>query len=79
MKVSRRRWLGIGMLMSAGVVAGDPVPDDAAGPDLELLEYLGGLVNEDDKWVGPDDMQNALDIRDREAFPDDKATAEVVQ
>ena len=25
-------------------------------PDLEFLEYLGGLVQEDEAWVGPDDM-----------------------
>lgn len=81
MKVSRRMWLGLGVVlgaMGARGVGADPAPTDPAGPDLELLEYLGGLVSDDDKWVGPDDMQGVLDTRDRETFPDDgPATAEV--
>jgi hypothetical protein len=78
MKVSRRVWLGFGLVLGAGAVMADPAPTDPAGPDLELLEYLGGLVSDDDKWVGPDDMQGVLDTKDREAFPDDgPATAEV--
>jgi len=80
MKVSRRWWRGLGVLIGVGVaatVAADPAPVEPAGPDLELLEYLGGLVSDDDKWVGPDDMQGALDTRDRGTFPDaGRATAE---
>lgn len=67
------------LLILAAEAAADPAPGDAETPDLELLEYLGGLVDEDDRWVGPDDMQGALDARDRAALPDDgAATAEVV-
>jgi hypothetical protein len=78
MKVSRRVWLGFGLLFGVGAVMADPAPTDPAGPDLELLEYLGGLVSDDDKWVGPDDMQGVLETRDRETIPDDgPATAEV--
>lgn len=80
MKGSRRVWLGLGLLVGAQVVVADPTPVEPPGPDLELLEYLGGLVNDDDKWVGPEDMQGALETRDRETFPDDdEATAEVMQ
>ena len=79
MKASRRWWLGLGLVIGAGTVVADPAPAaDPSSPDLELLEYLGGLVSDDDKWVGPDDMQGVLDTRDRAAFPDDApATAEI--
>jgi hypothetical protein len=73
-------WLGLGVLFAAGAAAADPGASDAQTPDLELLEYLGGLVDEADRWVGPDDMQGALDAGGPEMLPDDgAATAEVVR
>lgn len=78
MRVSASAWC-LALLILAAEAAADPAPGDAEGPDLELLEYLGGLVDENDRWVGPDDMQGALDARDRAILPDDgAATAEVM-
>ncbi len=31
--------------------------DMAEEPDLEFLEYLGGLVEEQGRWVGPEEME----------------------
>ncbi len=50
-------WFGLGML-----VGGRRRPPKVRrriepGPDIELLEYLGGLVQEQGRWVGPDDMR----------------------
>ena len=28
----------------------------ASAPELELLEYLGGLATQGSQWIGPDDM-----------------------
>jgi hypothetical protein len=73
-------WLGLGVLFGAASTAADPGADDSQTPDLELLEYLGGLVDEEDRLVGPDDMQGALDARGPEILPGDgAATAEVVR
>src|SRR5262245_57649329 len=44
-------WCALAMLCAGSVAAAD---SDA--PDLGFLEYLGGLVHEDEDWVGPDDM-----------------------
>ena len=72
--------LGLGVLFGAGLVMAAPEAAAEKTPDLELLEYLSGLVDTDDRWVGPDDMQGALDARGSEILrEDDAATAEVVR
>ena len=49
----RRDVAGIVFALLCGGVVG---ADEPAAPDVEFLEYLGGLVEEDDTWIGPDDM-----------------------
>jgi len=63
-------WLGIGMLLGAQASAeGATEPE----PDIELLEYLGGLVQEQGGWVGPDDMKGMVDERNAPIVRDDDA------
>ena len=50
-------WLGLGMLVSGQAPAAEDAVAAEPGPDIELLEYLGDLVEEQGRWVGPDDMK----------------------
>ena len=62
-------WLGLGVFVSGGTAATEAAPDEQ-GPDIELLQYLGDLVEEHDRLVGPDDMQGVVDmhvVRDGDA------------
>ena len=38
--------------LSTAIAAGREAP----APDLELLEYLGGLTTHGSQWLGPEDM-----------------------
>jgi hypothetical protein len=62
-------WLGIGMLVAAQAPAAERPAEPE--PDIELLEYLGGLVQEQGRWVGPDDMKATADERDPPIVRDD--------
>ena len=50
-------WFGLGVLFSAHATADEPAASKELFPDMELLEYLGDLVEEHERWVGPDDMR----------------------
>ena len=50
-------WFGLGVLFSAHATADEPAASEEPFPDMELLEYLGDLVEDHDRWVGPDDMR----------------------
>jgi hypothetical protein len=50
-------WLGFGMLVCAQAQASDSSVGVEQSPDIELLEYLGDLVQQKGHWVGPDDMK----------------------
>jgi len=63
-------WLGIGMLLGAQASAAEGAEPE---PDIELLEYLGGLVQEQGGWVGPDDMKGMVDERNAPIVGDDDA------
>lgn len=64
-------WLGIGMLLAGQTSAAEGATEPE--PDIELLEYLGGLVQEQGRWVGPDDMKATADERSAPIVPDDDA------
>jgi hypothetical protein len=64
-------WLGIGMLLGARASAAEGATEPE--PDIELLEYLGGLVQEQGGWVGPDDMKGMVDERNAPIVGDDDA------
>ena len=53
----------------------EPVEPAEPGPDIELLEYLGGLVRRARSWVGPDDMQGVSNERDAPIVLDDDAAS----
>jgi len=58
-------WFGLGVFVGTTAHAAEPTSATESGPDIELLEYLGGLVQErDEKWVGPDDMQAPTEDHD---------------
>ena len=64
-------WFGLGMLVGSTAAADQPAQPDA-GPDIELLEYLGTLVQaRDDRWVGPEDMRGAAEDPDAAIVLDD--------
>jgi hypothetical protein len=65
-------WLGL--LVGTTAAAAEHSSTTEQGPDIELLEYLGGMVEEHDKWVGPDDMPvGASDEHDVPFVVDDDA------
>ena len=51
-------WFSLGVLFSAHAAADQPAASEEQFPNIELLEYLGDLVEEDARWVGPDDMRS---------------------
>ncbi len=57
-------WFGLGMLVGGQAPAAEPANAGEQSPDIELLEYLGNLVQEQGRWVGPDDMKGVADERD---------------
>lgn len=63
--------LGIGMLLAGPTTAAESATEPE--PDIELLEYLGGLVQEQGRWVGPDDMNATADERKAPIVRDDDA------
>lgn len=69
-------WLGLGMLVGAQAQATESTSAAEPGPDIEMLEYLGGLVEEQGRWVGPDDMKALPDERDAPVVRDDDADGE---
>jgi hypothetical protein len=56
-------WISLGMLVGGQASAAESTNAAESGPDIELLEYLGGLVQEQGRWVGPDDMKGSPDER----------------
>jgi len=70
-------WLGLGLLVGAQTPAAEDANPNEQSPDIELLEYLGGLVEEHDRWVGPDDMKGPPEARDEPiAWDDDLGDAD---
>lgn len=57
-------WFGLGMLVGGQAPAAEPANPGEQSPDIELLEYLGDLVLEQGRWVGPDDMKGAADAHE---------------
>jgi hypothetical protein len=64
-------WIGLGMLVGGQASAAENASAAETGPDIELLEYLGDLVQEQGRWVGPDDMKNSPDERAAPIVSDD--------
>ena len=64
-------WFGLGMLVGAQTQASDGSAGAEQGPDIELLEYLGGLVQQKGQWVGPDDMKGLPNAREAPVARDD--------
>jgi len=62
-------WVVIALL-SGGMAGADPLDGPEDPPDIGFLEYLGGLVEEDDVWIGPDDMTVAPDSGREEVVSD---------
>jgi hypothetical protein len=56
-------WIGLGVLVGGQAPAAENANAAETDPDIELLEYLGGLVQEQGQWVGPDDMKSSPDER----------------
>ncbi len=63
--------LGIGMLLAGQASAAERAAEPE--PDIELLEYLGGLVEEQGRLVGPDDMKAAADEQSAPIVREDDA------
>ena len=59
MRGSAGVWFGLGMRVGGQASAAEPANAGEQSPDIELLEYLGNLVQEQGRWVGPDDMKGA--------------------
>jgi hypothetical protein len=73
-------WFGLGMLVGAQTQASDSPVGAEQGPDIELLEYLGGLVQQKGQWVGPDDMKGLPSGREGPVVRDDDVgEADVVE
>jgi len=73
-------WIGLGVLFSAHATADEPAASAEQFPDIELLEYLGDLVEEHERWVGPDDMRSASGENDpRTVLQEDAADAQQVK
>jgi len=68
-------WIGLGMLVGGQAPAAENANAAETDPDIELLEYLGGLVQEQEQgqWVGPDDMKSSPDERAPPIVRDDDA------
>jgi hypothetical protein len=71
-------WLGLSAFVSGGAAAAEAAPDEQ-GPDIELLEYLGDLVDDHDRWVGPEDMKGVVDAQDATIVLDGDAAADAEQ
>jgi hypothetical protein len=65
--------IAIGVLLAA-VCATAVAADD---PDADLLMYIGGLVEVNDTWIGPDDMQAASEPPIEVTRRDDAAQTEM--
>ena len=73
-------WFGLGMLIGAQAQASDSSVGVEQSPDIELLEYLGGLVQEKGQWVGPDDMRGLPNGREASIVrEDDLGEADVIE
>jgi len=59
----------IGVWLCATADAADHATPSEPEPDIALLEYLGGLVQERDTLIGPDDMQGPVDPREPPSAP----------
>jgi hypothetical protein len=57
--------------------------EDAEAPSLDLLEYLGTLVESDGEWLGPDDLKEDTLFRPvadtTDALPASKDDEEVIE
>ena len=51
------RWIFMGLL--AGPVLGQVLADKPQQPSLEMLEYLGSLVESDEGLIGPEDFEES--------------------
>jgi len=67
-------WFSLGVLFSAHAAADQPAASEEQFPNIELLEYLGDLVEEDARWVGPDDMRSTDGENDPRTVRDEDAT-----
>ena len=73
-------WFGLGVLISAHATADPPAASEEQSPDIELLEYLGDLVEDHERWVGPDDMHHTDGETDpRTVLDEDAADAQQVR
>jgi hypothetical protein len=71
----RALWF-VGMLVGSTAAAAEQPAQTDPGPDIDLLEYLGSLVQaRDDKWVGPEDMRGAAEDPDASIVLDGDAAA----
>ena len=66
-------WVGLGVLFSVHATADEPAASQEQFPDIELLEYLGDLVEDHDRWVGPDDMRHTDGENNPRTVPDEDA------
>lgn len=73
-------WFGLVVLFSAHAAADQTDASEEQFPDIELLEYLGDLVEDHEQWVGPDDMRSASGQNDpRTVQEEDAADAQQVK
>ncbi len=70
---------GLGAWVSGTAAAAESATPADAGPDIELLEYLGDLVEQQDRWVGPEDMQGVVDTEEPMIVLDGDAAADAKQ
>ena len=45
--------IALGLLLSGACIAAAAADE----PDVELLIYIGGMVEVNNRWIGPDDME----------------------
>lgn len=66
MSVRALKWLVLGAIVTAtmsALVSQSALAEQAGGqsaPSLELLEYLGMLIEDDGEYVGPTDFEESL-------------------
>jgi hypothetical protein len=74
MRASAVVCIGIGVSVGAAAYAAEHTSTVEQGPDIELLEYLGNLVDERGTLIGPDDMHGPVDPRDAPSPPNEDDT-----
>jgi hypothetical protein len=65
-------------LLACLLITQHGLAEDASGPSLEFLEYLGSLVDDEGGWVGPEDMEEVVVTEDAQTMSDEEPEGSLV-